>query len=64
MSRRYLERELQTMTDPYDLAVVTWALMKAQASGADLAFERLDFKKRVSGEDRSLDADHVVLEIL
>lgn len=47
---RYLERELESMTDPYDLAIVTWALTKAQASGADLAFERLDLKKRVNGK--------------
>ena len=46
----YLERELPGLHDPYDLAVVCWALTKAGSAGADLAFEKLDRKKRVTGE--------------
>ncbi|KAF2360648.1 Alpha-macroglobulin receptor-binding [Trinorchestia longiramus] len=45
---RYLERELPRLSDPYDIAVVAWALTTAGAGGSDLAFERLDLNKRTS----------------
>lgn len=48
---RYLEHVLSTLTDPYDLAVVTWALFKSNSIENDYAFNALDQMKRVAGID-------------
>ncbi|KAB7495813.1 Antigen, partial [Armadillidium nasatum] len=46
---KYLEHVLSTLTDPYDLAVVTWALFKSNSIENDYAFNALDQMKRVAG---------------
>ncbi|XP_076035144.1 CD109 antigen-like [Oratosquilla oratoria] len=46
---RFLERELSSLMDPYDVAVVAWALTKAESQDKDLAFDRLDVLKREEG---------------
>ncbi|XP_047740620.1 CD109 antigen [Hyalella azteca] len=45
----YLDRKLPSLVDPYDVAVVAWALTKAGAGGADAAFARLASMKRTEG---------------
>lgn len=43
---RYLERKLAAVTDPYQVAIVTHALLEAGSIEAELGFNKLDFLKR------------------
>ncbi|KAK8743475.1 hypothetical protein OTU49_001098 [Cherax quadricarinatus] len=43
----YLERELESLDDPYDVALVAWALSKADSTKKETAFNLLDSMKRV-----------------
>ncbi|XP_069194402.1 CD109 antigen isoform X2 [Procambarus clarkii] len=45
----YLERELETLHDPYDVALVAWALTKADSTKKEAAFNLLDSMKRSEG---------------
>nr|XP_045602144.1 CD109 antigen-like [Procambarus clarkii] len=45
----YLERELEGLQDPYDVALVAWALTKADSTKKEAAFSLLDSLKRVDG---------------
>ncbi|KAL7648240.1 UNVERIFIED_CONTAM: hypothetical protein RMT77_000143 [Armadillidium vulgare] len=47
---RYLEKILNVLTDPYDLALVTWALMKSDSKEKNYAFSELNKIKRVAGD--------------
>ncbi|KAB7501148.1 Antigen [Armadillidium nasatum] len=47
---RYLEKILNVLTDPYDLALVTWALMKSDSKEKNYAFSELNKIKRVEGD--------------
>ncbi|XP_050702984.1 LOW QUALITY PROTEIN: CD109 antigen-like [Eriocheir sinensis] len=46
---RYLERELESHHDPYEVAMVAWALSKADSSKKETAFNLLDSMKREHG---------------
>ncbi|KAK8743670.1 hypothetical protein OTU49_001200, partial [Cherax quadricarinatus] len=43
----YLEMELESLHDPYDVALVAWALTKADSTKKEAAFGILDSMKRV-----------------
>lgn len=45
----YLERELEGLHDPYEVALVAWALTKADSSKKERAFSRLHMMKREHG---------------
>ena len=49
MCFRYLEREITHLDDPYQVAIVTWALYKADSEYKDLAFAELHKIRRVAG---------------
>ncbi|MPC61618.1 CD109 antigen [Portunus trituberculatus] len=46
---RYLEQEQGRITDPYEMALVAWALTKADSSKKESAFSRLHNMKREHG---------------
>lgn len=45
----YLERELESLHDPYDVALVAWALTKADSGKKEAAYNRLHSKRREEG---------------
>ncbi|XP_042229976.1 CD109 antigen-like isoform X1 [Homarus americanus] len=45
----YLERKLESLDDPYDMALVAWALTKADSAKKETALNLLDTMKRVEG---------------
>ncbi|KAG7164547.1 CD109 antigen-like 8, partial [Homarus americanus] len=47
----YLERKLESLDDPYDMALVAWALTKADSAKKETALNLLDTMKRVEGKD-------------
>ena len=49
----FLVRELSSITDPYALAVVTYALHLAESSSRDLSFDKLQAAANTSGEFKS-----------
>lgn len=44
---------MQNLLDPYEVAVVTWALTKADTGKKDTAFSLLHSMKRKHGKERS-----------
>jgi hypothetical protein len=47
---RYLERVLDLLFDPYEIAIVTYALTVVDSPMKDAAFEKLDGQKRSYGQ--------------
>lgn len=46
----YLERKLPGVTDPYQVAIVTHALLEAGSIEAEVGFNKLDLLKREKGK--------------
>lgn len=47
---KYLERKLPRITDPYQVAIVTHALLEAGSIEAEVGFNKLDHMKREKGK--------------
>jgi hypothetical protein len=47
----YLENEVPTLTDVYDLSIVGYALQLAQSSQASLVWTKLDAKAKTEGNN-------------
>ncbi|XP_069981512.1 CD109 antigen [Penaeus vannamei] len=45
----YLERELESLHDPYDVALVSWALTKADSEQKEVAYNMLHRRRREEG---------------
>ena len=56
MPPSYLERELESLNDPYEVALVAWALTKADSGKKERAFSRLHMMRREHGKERSMEA--------
>lgn len=47
---RYLEKKLPAITDPYQVAIVTHALLEAGSIEAEVGFNKLEQLKREKGK--------------